>query len=74
MTARKVAHSSQRAKGALASGIATADLHHARGHDRVLLTPAFRRCNLCGDRDRAKILSVRDKSIRVIARHLPCIS
>ena len=35
MTARKVAHSLQRAKGALASGIATADLHHATGHDHA---------------------------------------
>ena len=34
MTARKAAHSLQRAKGALASGFATVDLHHARGHDR----------------------------------------
>ena len=33
MTARKAAHSLQRAKGALASGFATVDLHHARGHD-----------------------------------------
>lgn len=35
MTARKAAHSLQRAKGALASGFATVDLHHATGHDRV---------------------------------------
>lgn len=34
MTARKAAHSLQRAKGALASGFATVDLHHATGHDR----------------------------------------
>jgi len=34
MTARKAAHSLQRAKGALASGFATADLHHVLGHDR----------------------------------------
>lgn len=33
MTARKAAHSLQRAKGALASGFATVDLHHATGHD-----------------------------------------
>lgn len=33
MTARKAAHSLQRAKGALASGFATVDLHHAGGHD-----------------------------------------
>jgi aryl-alcohol dehydrogenase-like predicted oxidoreductase len=36
MTARKAAHSLQRAKGALASGFATVDLHHARGHDLAL--------------------------------------
>jgi len=36
MTARKAAHSLQRAKGALASGFATVDLHHATGHDRFL--------------------------------------
>jgi hypothetical protein len=35
MTARKAAHSLQRAKGALASGFATVDLHHATGHDRT---------------------------------------
>jgi len=35
MTARKAAHSLQRAKGALASGFATVDLHHATGHDRI---------------------------------------
>jgi hypothetical protein len=35
MTARKAAHSLQRAKGALASGFATVDLHHATGHDRA---------------------------------------
>jgi hypothetical protein len=36
MTARKAAHSLQRAKGALASGFATVDLHHATGHDHML--------------------------------------
>ena len=36
MTARKAAHSLQRAKGALASGFATVDLHHATGHDLFL--------------------------------------
>jgi len=35
MTARKAAHSLQRAKGALASGFATVDLHHATGHDHA---------------------------------------
>jgi hypothetical protein len=33
MTVSKAAHSLQRAKGALASGFATVDLHHATGHD-----------------------------------------
>jgi len=37
MTARKAAHSLQRAKGALASGFATVDLHHAGGHDQEVL-------------------------------------
>ena len=38
MTARKAAHSLQRAKGALASGFATVDLHHATGHDPCSFT------------------------------------
>jgi hypothetical protein len=40
MTARKAAHSLQRAKGALASGFATVDLHHATGHDHATRQPA----------------------------------
>ena len=48
MTARKAAHSLQRAKGALASGFATVDLHHATGHDRsrcpCLLAPLAALC------------------------------
>jgi len=40
MTARKAAHSLQRAKGALASGFATVDLHHATGHDPPMLKGA----------------------------------
>jgi hypothetical protein len=54
MTARKAAHSLQRAKGALASGFATVDLHHATGHDpslaietgknRDLTNPVVPRC------------------------------
>ena len=43
MTARKAAHSLQRAKGALASGFATVDLHHATGHDpSEAVRPKFR--------------------------------
>jgi hypothetical protein len=34
MTTREAAHSLQRYRGALASGFATAQLHHHRGHDR----------------------------------------
>ena len=41
MTARKAAHSLQRAKGALASGFATVDLHHATGHDRCWPSDVF---------------------------------
>lgn len=36
MTARKAAHSLQRAKGALASGFATVDLHHATGYSAAI--------------------------------------
>ena len=44
MTARKAAHSLQRANGALASGFATVDLHHATGHDRLLMEDMPRNC------------------------------
>jgi hypothetical protein len=46
MTARKAAHSLQRAKGALASGFATVDLHHATGHDRASAHLAIPKCVL----------------------------
>jgi hypothetical protein len=48
MTARKAAHSLQRDNGALASGFATVQLHHAPGHDPdetpcALKQPCFHR-------------------------------
>ncbi len=71
MTARKAAHSLQRAKGALASGFATVDLHHAGGHDQI--SAPNRRCpGYFGDLELDLAASRRRRSISSCRKQKNC--